>query len=250
MQKTIEGPILVRGKGTGFVPHEDFEEDVVVEREALGFALDGDIVEVTLKDKVSGRRQEGVVSRVIKPAHRELIGTVKERNENGKTVKFLQPDNGRIHIRPLLPDATGNDMDMKVVVEITSWKQPNLDPLAKIIETIGRAGDHETEMQAIIRSGGFTKNFPESVQEAAHKLFETKEQIFKDALADPKRKNVRGITTMTIDPADAKDFDDALSVQTLENGNIEVGIHIADVSHYVTEGSALDDEAKHRGTSV
>lgn len=250
MQNTHEGPIMIRGKGTGFVAHPDLEEDILVEREALGFALDGDIVEVELKKRVSGKRQEGVVTRVVKPAHRELIGTVKERTENGQTVKYIQPDNTRIHIRPLLPNATANDVGMKVVVEIESWKNPLLDPLAKITETIGRAGDHETEMQAIIRSGGFSKSFPESVQEAAHKLYETKEQIFADALKDPKRKDIRGITTMTIDPADAKDFDDALSCRTLPNGNTEVGIHIADVSHYVIEGQPLDQEARERGTSV
>lgn len=241
---------MIRGKGTGFVAYPDLEEDVVIAREDLGFALDGDIVEIKLKKKVPGRRQEGAVVRVVKAAHRELIGVVKERKEDGQTVKFLQPDNRRIHIRPLLPEATANDLDMKVVVEITKWSQPNLDPQAKVVETIGRAGDHETEMQAIIRSGGFSKEFPESVQQAAHALHENKEQIFAEALKDPKRRDVRGVPTMTIDPADAKDFDDALSVQTLSNGNIEVGIHIADVSHYVVEGEPLDTEAVERGTSV
>ena len=250
MKKTLEGPIMVRGKGTGFVSHPDLEEDVVIERDALGFALDGDLVEVTLKKKVSGKRQEGVVSRVIKPAHRELIGNVKEGAENGKKVFFVQLDNSRLHIKPLLPDASTNDLGMKVVVEITSWKTSTLPPFAKIIEVLGRAGDHETEMQAIIRSGGFSKAFPEIVQKQAKELYENKEQIFADAVADPKRKDFRGVTTMTIDPHDAKDFDDALSIQTLENGNTEIGIHIADVSHYVEKGSALDDEAKERGTSV
>ncbi|MEY2664903.1 MAG: hypothetical protein RLZZ480_8 [Candidatus Parcubacteria bacterium] len=250
MNKTFEGPVMVRGKGVGFVAHPDFTEDIVIEREALGFALDGDLVEVELKKKVPGKRQEGAVVRVVKPAHRELIGTVKERQENGQPVKYIQPDNTRIHIRPILPNATANDLGMKVVVEIEKWSNPLMDPLAKITETIGRAGDHETEMQAIIRSGGFSKAFPESVQQAAHTLYETKEQIFADALKDPKRRDMRGITTMTIDPHDAKDFDDALSCRTLPNGNVEVGIHIADVSHYVREGEPLDQEAKERGTSV
>ena len=241
---------MVRGKGVGFVSHPDFTEDIVIEREALGFALDGDLVEIELKNKVPDKRQEGKVLRVVTSAHRELIGTVKERQENGQTMLYVQPDNSRIHIRPLLPNATSNDKDMKVVVEIERWTNPLTDPMAKIVETIGRAGDHETEMQAIIRSGGFSKAFPESVQEAAHKLYETKEQIFADALKDPKRRDVRNVTTMTIDPADAKDFDDALSCRTLENGNIEVGIHIADVSHYVRNGEALDQEARERATSV
>ncbi len=250
MNTTYEGAIMIRGKGTGFVALPNFEEDIIIDRADLGFALDGDIVEIQLKPKVLGRRQDGKVINVVKKAHRELIGSVKEKVEDGKTMRFLAPDNRRIHIRPLLPESTANDLGMKVAVEITSWVNPLIDPLAKIIETIGRSGDHETEMQAIIRSGGFSKEFPESVQQAAHKLYETKEQIFADALKDPKRRDIRGITTMTIDPADAKDFDDALSVQILENGNIEVGVHIADVSHYVVDGEPLDTEARERGTSI
>ena len=241
---------MVRGKGVGFVSHPDFDEDIVIERDALEFALDGDIVEIELKKRAPNKRQEGTVIRVVKPAHREIIGTVKERLENGQPMKYVQPDNARIHIRPLLPKATVNDLGMKVVVEIERWTDALRDPFAKITEVIGRAGDHETEMQAIIRSGGFSKAFPESVQAAAHMLYETKEKIFADALKDPKRKDLRGITTMTIDPHDAKDFDDALSCRTLPNGNIEVGIHIADVSHYVVDGKPLDDEARERGTSV
>ena len=142
MSNTHEGVIMIRGKGTGFVAHPDFKEDIVIEREALGYALDGDVVEIKLKKKVPGRRQEGEVTRVVKPAHRELIGIVKERNENGRPIKYLQPDNSRLHIRPLLPEATANDLGMKVVVDIIKWSQPLLDPQAKVTEIIGRAGDH------------------------------------------------------------------------------------------------------------
>ncbi|MCA9354923.1 ribonuclease R, partial [Candidatus Kaiserbacteria bacterium] len=250
MLTTYEGAIMIRGKGTGFVSHPDFTEDIVIEREALGFALDGDIVKIKLKKKVSGRRQEGTVEQVIKSAHRELIGSVKEKQEGSKTVFYLQPDNHRIHIRPLLPGATTNDLDTKVAVEISSWPSPNIEPIAKISETLGRTGDHETEMQAIIRSGGFSKDFPESVQKSAHDIYEKREQIFAEAIADPKRRDMRDVVTMTIDPKDAKDFDDALSCRILKNGNVEVGVHIADVSHYVIEGEPLDNEAVERGTSV
>jgi len=250
MLKTIEGQILVRGKGTGFVKHVDFEEDIVVNREDLGFALDGDGVELELKELVPGKRQEGKVTKVTHVAHRELIGVVKVKEVEGAPMRYLAPDNHRIHIKPTLPDATANDLDMKVAVTIESWVSPHTDPIGKIIEVLGRAGDHETEMQAIIRSGGFTQNFPESVQAAAQDLYDRQDKIFTDALADPKRRDVRGVTTMTIDPHDAKDFDDALSLEILPNGNTSVGVHIADVSHYVTEGDALDQEARERGTSV
>ncbi len=247
---THEGVIMIRGKGTGFISHPDLTEDIIVERENLGFALDGDIVKISLKEKVAGKRQEGKVLEVIKPAYRELIGVIKEKTFGGNVTRYFLPDNGRIHIRPLVPTSTANDTGMKVVIEISSWTQPLLEPTAIITETLGHAGDHETEMQAIIRSGGFSKDFPESVQKAAQELFATKEQIFTDALNDPKRRDVRKVPTMTIDPVDAKDFDDALSCQILPSGNIEVGIHIADVSHYVRENEDIDMEAKDRGTSV
>lgn len=250
MQETYQGVIMIRGKGTGFVNVPDSEEDVVIEKENLGFALDGDIVEIKLQKAVPGKRREAVVTNVVERSFRELIGVVKEKVVDGKKLFYFSPDNHRIHVRPLLPNATVNDMDMKVAVEISSWPIAQFDPIATIIETLGRSGDHETEMQAIIRSGGFTKAFPEVVQQAAHDLYENREQIFKDAVADPKRRDYRGVTTMTIDPVDAKDFDDALSFKTLENGNYEIGIHIADVSHYVRQGEVLDEEARERGTSV
>jgi ribonuclease R len=250
MLKTIEGQILVRGKGTGFVKHEDYAEDLLITREDLGFALDGDLVEVELNPAVLGRRQGGKITKVLHVAHRELIGVVKEKTVDGTSVRFLEPDNHRIHIKPLLPDATVNSIGMKVAITIDSWSNPLTDPIGKIIETLGRAGDHETEMQAIIRSGGFAQDFPGSVQAAAQDLYDRQDQIFAEAIADPKRRDVRGVTTMTIDPHDAKDFDDALSIETLPNGNISIGIHIADVSHYVIEGEPLDLEAKERATSI
>lgn len=250
MTKTIEGQILVRGKGTGFVKHEDYTEDILINREDLGFALDGDLVAVELHPAVLGRRQGGKVTKVTQVAHRELIGVVKQKTVDSKDMFYLAPDNHRIHISPLLPDATANDLEMKVAVTIDSWVSPHTDPIGKIAETLGRAGDHETEMQAIIRSGGFAQDFPSDIQAAAEDLHARQDQIFADAIADPKRRDVRGVTTMTIDPHDAKDFDDALSIETLDNGNVSIGIHIADVSHYVVEGEALDTEAKERATSI
>lgn len=249
-EKTNQGVIQIRGKGTGFVALSHLEEDVVIEREALGFALNGDIVEIELKKKKPGKRQEGKVVRVVEPKKQVLIGVVKEKEIEGRKTFYFSPDSRFLHIRPLLPDAEAGTLGMKVVAEIASWKNPNTDPIGNVVEVLGPVGDHETEMQAIIRGGGFTKNFPSQVQEAAQELYKTKDTIFKAAEADPKRKDMRDVITMTIDPADAKDFDDALSYQKLDNGNIEVGIHIADVSHYVREGEPLDREAQERGTSV
>jgi ribonuclease R len=251
--ETYQGPIMIRAKGTGFFAVDGLEEDVLIPPESLSFALDGDIVEISLSKKVQGKRQEGKILRVIEPAHEELIGTVKKRKEGNEY--YLSPDNYRIHVRPSLKDATELNEGMKVVAKIVKWSDPKLDPLAVITETIGKAGDHETEMQAIIRSGGFSENFPEPIAEAGKKLHENKEAIFKDAVEatkgpNPTRRDMRDRTTMTIDPVDAKDFDDALSFHILENGNYEIGIHIADVSHYVKEGDVIDKEAQERGTSI
>ena len=250
--QTFEGPIVIRGKGTGFfvLPEQPKDaEDILIDRTNLSFALDGDIVKIELLPKVPGKRQEGKVIEVIEPTHKEFIGTVRAAKD-GRPERYLSPDNYRIHVRPQLPEATEADEGMKVAVEISSWTSPHVDPIGIITETLGRAGDHETEMQAIIRSGGFSENFPESIAKAAQELHENKEKIFAEAIADPKRRDLRKVTTMTIDPADAKDFDDALSFEQLKNGNYSVGVHIADVSHYVREGDLIDTEAKERGTSI
>lgn len=249
-ETNLEGVIMVRGKGTGFLPYPGFEEDIVIESSNLGFAFDGDLVEVELVNAVPGKRREGKVVRVIESARTEFVGVVKEKLANGKKAYFFQPDSRRIHLKFDISDETGANLGNKVVVKIVKWSDQTLPPLAAITEVLGRAGDHETEMQAIIRGGGFSENFPEAVSVAAKKLYDEKEQIFADAVADPKRRDVRGVTTFTIDPKDAKDFDDALSFQKLPNGNYEIGVHIADVSHYVREGDILDIEAQERGTSI
>lgn len=246
-----EGVVMVRGKGVGFVTIPGHDEDIVIPTESLGCALDGDVVEIEIGKKVDGKRREGKVLRVIEPKHTELIGVVQMK----KGERILLPDNRRIHVRPTLPAATKTHDGMKVVVKIEAWKDPFTPPIGTITEVIGRAGDHETEMQAIIRSGGFSENFPPHVAEAGKKLYERKDEIFADAIRDTqgpdaKRRDMRDRTTCTIDPVDAKDFDDALSFHTLPNGNYEIGIHIADVSHYVREDDIIDKEAQSRGTSI
>lgn len=242
---------MIRGKGTGFFSIEDVEEDILIPPESLSFALDGDIVEIKLEPKRVGKRQEGKVLRVVERAHEEFVGTVKSKDGE----RYLSPDNYRIHVRPVLPESTELDEGMKVVAKIVKWKDPAKQPIAVIAETLGKAGDHETEMQAIIRSGGFSENFPPPIAEAGKELHARKDEIFTEAIANtrdahPSRRDMRDRLTMTIDPVDAKDFDDALSFHILSNGNFEVGIHIADVSHYVREGDVIDKEAQERGTSI
>jgi len=255
--KTYEGTIAIRGKGIGFFIRPDQkeeDEDILITTENLSFALDGDIVKIEVFPKEGGKRQEGKVLEVLESVNIEFIGTVKPAGA-GKPERYLQPDNHRIHVRPILPDATDLDDGMKVVVEIASWKSSHTAPIGKITETLGKAGDHETEMQAIIRSGGFSESFSEEVSEAAQELYTRKDAIFAAAVEatkgdNPTRRDMRDTTTMTIDPADSKDFDDALSFKKLDNGNYEIGIHIADVSHYVQEGDVIDIESHERGTSI
>ncbi len=246
-----EGVIMVRGKGIGYIAIPGETEDILIPNESLHTALDGDIVEIELTPLTPGKRREGKVLRVIEQKHTELIGTVVEKNG----VFELRPDNRRIHVSPIISDGATTHVGMKVAARITSWKNPLSAPFSEITEILGPAGDHETEMRAIIRSGGFSPNFPESVAKAGNDLYARKDEIFKAAIADtegasPKRRDMRDVTTCTIDPVDAKDFDDAISFRTLENGLYEIGIHIADVSHYVREGDAIDQEAQERGTSI
>lgn len=244
---TYEGVIKIRGKGTGFIALDDFAEDVLVTNEHLNCALNGDLVEVELMPQQDGQRQSGAVKRVLERAHTELVGTV-ERTQSGDCV--LRPDHKHIHVTPqLAPDACTH-AGQKVAAALEPWTDPHTQPRAVVREVLGPAGAHETEMQAIIRSGGFAVDFPPDVAAAAKHLHETRAEIFASALQDPARRDMREVPTMTIDPADAKDFDDALSLRDLGDGTYEVGIHIADVSHYVTPGDPIDEEAKERGTSI
>ncbi len=248
---THEGVIMVRGKGTGFMAVPGHEEDIVIYPENLNRALDGDIVQIELTPAKQGRRREGKVTKVIESKRAEFVGSVEKSGSGYKLV----PDSKRVHIRPILQNGGSIHEGMKVVARIVEWKNPLTDPIANVEEVLGPVGDHETEMQAIIRGGGLSHNFPPNIAKAGKDLYAEREAIFAQAIEDtkgenPKRRDMRDRTTCTIDPLDAKDFDDAISYYVLPNGNIEVGIHIADVSHYVREGEAIDIEAQGRGTSV
>lgn len=241
---------MVRGKGTGFMPVPGEAEDILISPEKLEFGLDGDLVEIELLPKVAGKRREGKVVRVIEASHSEFIGVIKERVAGAVKELYLEPDNRRIHKDIVLKEVGVELIGMKAVAKITRWSDATRDPLGVVTEVLGHAGDHETEMQAIIRGGGFSESFPEPVARAAKEMYDQKSTIFDAAKQDSKRRDMRGITTFTIDPKDAKDFDDALSIQKLSDGNFEIGVHIADVSHYVREGEVIDDEAQKRGTSI
>lgn len=242
----ITGRLEVTQRGAGFViPEEGSEitEDIYISSDNLNTGLHGDTVKVNLFARRSGSRVEGEVVEVIKRKREEFVGVV----ELGHNYAFVSPDDKRVPIDIFIPEGKINKArnGEKVVARVTDWSGEHRNPIGEIIEILGKPGEHNTEMHAIIAEYGFANKFPEAVEKEAEKIPDI---ITKDEIA--KRRDFRKITTFTIDPEDAKDFDDALSIQEVEEGIYEIGVHIADVSHYVTPGTTLDAEAFERATSV
>lgn len=239
----IEGIISISSKGVGYVKAPDLTEDVEVDSRHLNTALHGDTVEIQLHPKGKDR-QSGEVSKIIKRAKIGFAGVLEA--ENGTF--FLKPDDTKMYTDLLIPEASlaGAKIGEKVFAEIMSWENPRLAPKGKITKIFGKPGDNEVEMQAIAKEKGFDSGFPQKVEEEARKIKERgiKEEDYAG------RRDFRNILTFTIDPKDAKDFDDAISFKELDNGEVEVGVHIADVTQYLKIGSELDREARERGTSV
>jgi ribonuclease R len=257
-QKVYEGPIAITRTGKGFfsVPdpknpkaRPDRANDLLVPREWLGTALNGDTVKVATAGFVD-RRKAGKVVEVVKRARERFVGTLVQ-TERGNVI--LIPDSKRLHVPFMVKekDSAGElpyPLGHKVVAKLIGWNEGEEIPRAEAIEDIGEAGKHDVEMRALALAQGFRSEFPPAVVAEAKELEETGHETIAKGAED--RRDFRGITTFTIDPADAKDFDDALSVRKLENGMIEVGVHIADVSQFVTPHTAIDDEARERATSV
>jgi len=241
--KKLTGVISVSSRGTGYVPLEGFEQDIEIPTEELNTALHGDLVEIALGKRERGRKT-GKVLRVIERAKTEFVGTLMR--ENGSWL--LKADDRRLYTKILIPHPPNNaEEGLKALVALLKWDNPKNAPEGSIKEVLGPKGLHSVEMHAIVLEHGFATNFPEEVLAEAKELG----QFRKIPLAEiARRRDFREITTFTIDPIDAKDFDDALSVRALSDGTTEVGIHIADVSHYVKPGTALDREALKRATSI
>jgi len=241
--KQYLGKVDFTRKGAGFVQTDEFEEEIHISRENTYHALQGDEVLVELMRYKPGNRPEGRIVEVTKRHRTQFVGTV----ELLSNFAFVIPDNSKIHVDFYVAkeDLNGAKDGDKVLLEMYDWPRKVKNPYAEVIEVLGKAGDHNTEMHSILAEFGFRTEFPAEVTKEAEALPRT---ISKDEIA--KRRDFRKITTFTIDPDTAKDFDDAISVRYLDNGHVEVGVHIADVSHYVTPGSALDKEAYERATSV
>lgn len=239
---TAEGKIVITSKSIGYVRVPDIKEDIMVQPADLKKSLSGDTVRVQLGEKNDDGKIEGKVTHIVSRYREQFVGT--------RVGDFIEPDNRKIHIKFILSQqdlGQVNEND-KVLVKMTDWPEDSENPNASLVKIFGQKGNHEVEIQSIIYDKGFVSDFPAAVEKNAEDQKAKWVPIPEDEIA--KRRDLRKDDIMTIDPVDAKDFDDALSIKELENGNYEVGIHIADVSHFVTPGSELDKEAFDRSFSV
>ncbi|NOY35456.1 MAG: ribonuclease R [bacterium] len=242
------GIISITSKGVGYVVVGDFEEDVLVEPQFLNTALHGDEVEVVLFPQAKGEKLSGEIARILKRKKVDFVGVVEKRKGSG--ISFVVADDKRMYTDIFLPPAETQkvkDGD-KVFVKIKEWSDPKKNPEGKVIKVLGKKGDNDVEMEAIVLEKGFAVAFPPEVEREAERLVEKSKPIPEKDIAE--RRDFRGVDTFTIDPEDAKDFDDAISFKKISDDLFEIGMHIADVSHYVREGTALDKEAFHRGVSL
>ncbi|GAA4761460.1 MULTISPECIES: ribonuclease R [Flavobacterium] len=242
-QDYFEGTIDMTSRKTAYFICEEFEEDVFIPTNNLNHALDGDKVKVYVYNRRKGKRPEAEVIEILERNRTEFVGVIDVQ----KNFAFVTTANAKMYTDIFIPkDKIGEATDGDVVlVKIEDWPKKADSPFGTVLKVLGRPGEHDTEIHAILAEYGLPYDFPLEVEAYAKKLDTS---IQADEIA--KRRDMRNVLTFTIDPKDAKDFDDALSFQRLENGNFEIGIHIADVSHYVQEGTILDDEAFKRATSV
>ncbi|HAN18861.1 MAG: ribonuclease R [Bacteroidetes bacterium GWC2_33_15] len=239
----VTGKVELTMKGSGFIITEESTEDVFVNQTNLNHALNGDIVKVYLYAKKRGKQPEGEVVEIIKRANINIVGVI----DISKTFAFIIANSRQMPYDVFIPlgKINGAQNGDKVVAKITEWPAQYRNPFGEVVEVLGKPGENETEMHAILAEFDLPYKFEASVEQEAERIpVEITDADYK------ARRDFRNVTTFTIDPVDAKDFDDALSLQKLPNGNWEIGVHIADVTHYVKKDSVLDQEAYNRGTSV
>ncbi|MFA6397553.1 MAG: ribonuclease R [Candidatus Paceibacterota bacterium] len=253
--KEIEGFLSITGKGFGYVRPRDIKPgtkdfDIEIDPAFLNTGLHGDEVKVLLHPKIKNKQQNGEVVSVLKRSKAGFSGILQKEND----IFYLIPSDFKMYADIIIPKEKigGAKIGQKVFVEITDWKDVKKPPQGEVVKVLGEPGENDAEMQAIALEKGFRSEFPNDVEKEAERLKLspiTNEEI-------NKRRDLRKVTTFTIDPEDAKDFDDAISVRELDSdphhggASYEIGVHIADVSHYVRKGTILDKEADKRGTSV
>ena len=237
------GTLDLTTNGNGYFICDDFENDIFIPSINLNKALHKDTVKVYTYNKRGSKKLEADVVEVLERAKTEFVGVL----QLNKNFCFVIPDDNKMYADLFISQnkINGAEDGDKVVATLTDWPSNSKNPFGKITQVLGKPGDHNTEMHSILVEYGLPYEFPKEVEAEAENL---PIEITKEEIA--KRRDMRSDLTFTIDPKDAKDFDDALSFTKLENGNYEIGIHIADVSHYLQEKTILDDEAYDRATSV
>ncbi len=238
----VTGVIDFTSTGSAYVVVNDMQDDIFIAEKKTKDALQGDLVKVYIYAG-GKKKKEGEVVEVTKRNKTAFVGSIQLTE---KTCFFI-PNNNKIHVDFYIPieKAKGAKNGQKVMVKLTDWKDGKPNPYGEVTEVFGFPGEHQTEMNAIMAEFGLPPEFPAEVEKAAKHI---NTEITATEIA--RRRDFRDITTFTIDPVDAKDFDDALSLKKLENGNYEIGVHIADVTHYLKPDSILDKEAVNRATSV
>jgi ribonuclease R len=242
--KVILGRVDFVNPRFAFIICDELEQDLKVDADFLQNALDGDIVKVlSFGPGYGDKRPEGEVIEIVERRRKDFVGRVEMSNR----FAFVVPDSRKMHfdIFVRLEDLKGASNNDKVIVELTKWPEEDKSPVGKVTKVLGPAGENNAEIHSIMAEFDLPFEFPHDVLEETRKI---KFSLNKKELA--KRRDFREVTTFTIDPVDAKDFDDALSLRKLDNGNWEVGVHIADVTHYLKEDTALEQEAEERATSV
>ncbi len=239
----IVGTVDMKQTGKAYVIPEDHSEDVFISATNTHHALHGDKVLVFLFPKRKGHKIEGEIIEILKRNKRQFVGTL----ETSKNFAFLRPDSASMPIDLFIPISKihGAKNGQKVVAVITDWPEQSANPFGEVTTILGKPGEDRVEMQSILAEIDFPLSFSAAAEQEATSF---PPEIISEEIR--LRRDFRQVFTITIDPEDAKDFDDAISLKLLENGHWEVGVHIADVSWYVKPGSAIDKEAKERGTSV
>jgi ribonuclease R/exosome complex exonuclease DIS3/RRP44 len=237
------GTLDITSNGNGYFISDDYEDDIFIPNSNLGKGLHNDTVKAYVFKKRSGKKYEADVVEIIERSKTQFVGVLQKNKNFG----FVVSDNNKMYADIFIPERKMNGAEDgdKVQATISDWPAKSKNPFGEITTVLGKPGEHNTEIHAILLEYDLPYEFPSEVeQEAANLPIKiTREEI-------RKRRDMRQDLTFTIDPKDAKDFDDALSFKKLENGNFEIGIHIADVSHYLTPKTILDDEAFERATSV
>ena len=240
-----EGVVDMIGSGAAYVKVESMESDIYIHQRNMNYALEGDRVEVVLQRQAAreGDHPEGAVTRVLERSRKQYVGVA----EVSRAAIFVRPDARKLPMdvffsRKENPQVKDGD---KVVFRVTEWREGLRSPRGEIVDVLGQAGDNDTEMHAILAEYDLPYRFEQEIEDAAENI---DARITERDYAE--RRDFRDVTTFTIDPADAKDFDDALSIRKIDDGLWEVGVHIADVTHYIRPDDVLDCEARDRGTSV